>query len=80
MLKHIAPQGVIEEGTVKFEIKAAITPSHKSFLRAGYSASGEIILDRRDQLLSTEERDVLFEGDSTFVEIVVGPKSLRRRR
>ena len=79
LLEHIAPQGVIEEGTVKFEIKAAITPGHKSFLRAGYSASGDIILDRKDQVLSIEERDVIFEGDSTFVEVVVGDQEFEKK-
>ena len=79
VLEHIAPQGVVEEGTVKFEIKAAITPTHKSFLRAGYSASGDIILDRKDQVLSIEERDVIFAGDTTFVEIVTGDQEFEKK-
>jgi len=70
-LEHIAPQGVLEEGTVKFEIKAAVVPDSSLFLRAGYSASGDIILDRKDSVLTVFERDVIFfeESDSTYVEI-----------
>lgn len=79
VLEHIAPQGVIEEGTVKFEVKAAITPTHESFLRAGYSASGDIILDRKDQVLTIEERDVIFAGDTTFVEVVTGDQEFEKR-
>ena len=79
ILEHIAPQGIIEEGTVKFEIKAAITPNHKTFLRAGYSASGDIILDRKDQVLAIEERDVIFSGDTTFVEVVVGEQEFEKK-
>ncbi len=79
LLEHIAPQGVVEEGTVKFEIKAAITPGHESFLRAGYSASGDIILDRKEQVLSIEERDVIFSGDTTFVEVVIGDQEFEKK-
>ncbi|NND33614.1 MAG: HlyD family efflux transporter periplasmic adaptor subunit, partial [Saprospiraceae bacterium] len=79
ILEHIAPQGVIEEGTVKFEIKAAISPNHDAFLRAGYSASGDIILDRVDQALSIQERDVIFKADSTFVEVQIGDQSFEQR-
>ena len=72
ILEHIAPKGVVEEGTVKFEIRAAVESiDTATFLRAGYSASGDIILDRRDSVLTIFERDVIFsdEGDSTFVEL-----------
>ena len=71
-LEYIAPKGVDEEGTVKFEVRAAIAPTKEVFLRAGYSANGDIILDRRDQVLSIKERDLLFEKDSTYVEIKTG--------
>jgi HlyD family secretion protein len=80
ILEHIAPQGVIEEGTVKFEIKAAITPNHSSFLRAGYSASGDIILEKLNNVLSIQERDVIFKGDSTFVEVEIGDQKYEKRQ
>ncbi|RMG86601.1 MAG: HlyD family efflux transporter periplasmic adaptor subunit [Bacteroidetes bacterium] len=77
-LEYISPKGVEEEGTVKFEIKAAIQPANKTFLRAGYSASGDIILDHRDSVLAIKERDVLFQKDSTFVEIKVGDQQFEK--
>lgn len=80
ILEHIAPQGVLEEGTVKFEIKAAITPDHDAFLRAGYSASGDIILEKRDDVLSIQERDVIFRGDTTFVEIETGEQQYEKKQ
>jgi HlyD family secretion protein len=55
ILEYIAPKGVVEEGTVKFEVRAAIKPSKETFLRAGYSASGDIILDRRDSVIVINE-------------------------
>ena len=79
VLEHIAPQGVLEEGTVKFEIKAAISPVSETFLRAGYSASGDIILDQRDQVLTIFERDLIFEEDTTYVEVQTGDQQFERR-
>jgi HlyD family secretion protein len=79
-LEYIAPKGVEEEGTVKFEIKAAIKPTNEVFLRAGYSASGDIILDKRDKVMAIKERDVIFKGDTTYVEIAVGDQEFEKKQ
>jgi len=73
ILEFISPKGVEEEGTVKFEIKAAITAQPDDiFLRAGYSANGDVIISKRDSVVSIQERDVIYRDDSTYVEKVVG--------
>lgn len=73
LLEFISPKGVEEDGTVKFEIKAAIQERPTDvFLRAGYSANGDVIINKRDSVLSIQERDVIYRNDSTFVEKVVG--------
>jgi len=70
VLEFISPKGVEEEGTVKFEIKAAVTDIPQGvFLRAGYSANADVILERKDQVVSIQERDIIYKGDTTFVEI-----------
>ena len=79
ILEYISPKGVEEEGTVKFEVKADIKPTEEVFLRAGYSASGDIILDRRDSVIAINERDVIFRGDSTFVEIKVNDEEFKEQ-
>ena len=79
-LEYIAPKGENEDGTVKFEVRAAIKPSKEIFLRAGYSANADIILDRRKGVVSIKERDVLFEEDTTFVEVMVGDRQFERRK
>ena len=79
-LEYIAPKGENEDGTVKFEVRAAIKPSKDIFLRAGYSANADIILDRRNGVIAIKERDVLFEEDTTFVEVQVGDRAFERRK
>lgn len=69
VLEHIAPKGSIDNGSMKFAIQAAIQPTSEVFLRAGYSASADIILQKRETVLAVKERDILFVQDSTFVEV-----------
>jgi len=78
-LEFISPQGVEEDGTVKFEVRAAIKPTTDVFLRAGYSANGDIILDRRDSVMTLKERDVIFKEDSTYIEVQVGDQEFEKK-
>lgn len=74
-LEYIAPKGTVDQGTVQFEIKAAIKSQGDKFIRAGYSANADIILDKRDSVLSILERDLQFEKDgSRFVEVETAPQ------
>jgi len=79
-LEYIAPKGEDVEGTVKFEVRAAIKPTEDVFLRAGYSANADIILDRREQVLAIKERNVIFENEATFVEIKTGEKQYKKEQ
>nr|WP_290427143.1 efflux RND transporter periplasmic adaptor subunit [Coprobacter tertius] len=69
-LEYISPKGTEENGTVFFEIKAAASIPDSVFVRAGYSANAEIILDSRKDVLSIPESSVEFSGDSTFVYLL----------
>ena len=46
-LNFIAPKGTEESGAVQFTIKADVTLDDDYFLRAGYSANAEIILEQK---------------------------------
>ncbi len=70
ILEYIAPKGTEESGAVLFEIKAAVKIPDTVFIRAGYSANAEIVLDQRDSVLSIPENSVEFSNDSTFVYIL----------
>ncbi len=78
LLEFISPKGEDVEGTVKFEVRAAVQPTDSVFLRAGYSANGDIILDRKEQVLAIKERDVIYKGDTTYVELLVGEREFER--
>lgn len=68
-LEYIAPKGDVVDGSVKFAIRAAVVGKEKAALRAGYSANADIILDKRENVLTIKESDVKFDGMSAFVQV-----------
>src|SRR5690606_15452676 len=73
-LEYIAPKGVEENGAIQFEIRAAVKLREGEELRSGYSANADIVLDRRDSVLTVPESVVSFntKGDSAFVDVRAG--------
>jgi HlyD family secretion protein len=78
-LEFISPKGEENDGAIQFEIRAAIGPEAGVLIRAGYSASGDIVLERRDQALSIKERLLNFEDDEIFVEIEIAAGQFEKR-
>lgn len=82
ILEYISPKGVEENGAVQFEIKAKVKLSEDSFIRAGYSANANIVLERRDSVLAISESLIKFEEkskDSVYVEVETQPQVFEKR-
>ena len=69
-LEYIAPKSTEDNGANQFEIKAAVSVPDTVVVRSGYSANGEIVLERAHQALAIPEGCVEFSGDSTFVYVL----------
>lgn len=78
-LEYIAPKGVDDQGTIKFEIRAAVVLDKNTFLRAGYSANADIVLEKRENVLAINEGNLIVDGNKTYVEIEKGPQQFERR-
>ncbi len=78
-LEFIAPKGVEDKGAIKFEIKAAITLKDSVFIRSGYSANADIVLDKRDSVLAIPESLITFSKDSAFVDVETTPQTFEKR-
>ncbi len=78
-LDFIAPKGTVNQGAVQFQIKAYISPPPGLLLRAGYSASADIVLGKAIKALAVKEQNVLFEGDKTYVEVGTGDNKFSKR-
>jgi HlyD family secretion protein len=71
VLNFIAPQGTEEAGAVQFKIKADVSLDDEYFIRAGYSANAEIVLEKKDSVLSIKESLLQFDRktEKPYVEI-----------
>jgi HlyD family secretion protein len=80
-LEYIAPKGKEENGAIQFEIKADVKLKNNSFIRSGYSANADIVLDRKDSVMVIPESLIKFEkdGDSAYVEIETKPQVFEKR-
>ena len=78
-LEHIAPKGIAEGGAIQFEIKAAVLLEEGQFLRAGYSATADVVLDERKEVLAVNERLIQYKGRRPFVDVLVGEDVYEQR-
>jgi HlyD family secretion protein len=68
-LEYIAPKGVSENGTIQFQIKAAMELDKNFFLRSNYSANADIVLEEVKNVLAVNESLVSYSGDSAYVMV-----------
>lgn len=80
-LNFIAPKGIDENGTVQFIIKADVKLEKDYYLRAGYSANAEIILEQKDSVLSIREALLRFnkKTEEPYVEIKKGDGEFEKK-
>ncbi len=80
-LNFIAPKGTEINGAVQFKIKADVTLEKGYFVRAGYSANADIVLEKKDSVLSIKESLLQFDKktEKPYVEIKTGDGEYERR-
>ena len=80
LLEYISPKGVEENGAIQFEIKANVHLKKGQFIRAGYSANANIVLEKRDSVLVIPEGLLKFKNDTAYVEIQMEEEQLFEKR
>ncbi|MBN1181383.1 MAG: efflux RND transporter periplasmic adaptor subunit [Bacteroidales bacterium] len=80
-LEYISPKGNEENGAIQFAIKAAVELRKDFFIRAGYSATADIVLDRRDSVMVIPESLLRFEegNDTMYVEVETADQVYEKR-
>ncbi|UMB54483.1 efflux RND transporter periplasmic adaptor subunit [Lutibacter sp. A64] len=80
-LNFIAPKGNEENGAVQFKIKGDVTLDDEFFVRAGYSANADIVLDKKDSVLSIKEALLQFDKktETPYVEVKIGDQEFEKR-
>lgn len=77
-LEYISPKGIDVNGAIQFEIKAAVKLKGNIFLRAGYSANADIVLEKKDSVLAIKESDIYFEHEKIFVDVETGEQVFKK--
>lgn len=80
-LNFIAPKGTEENGAVQFKIKGDVTLDDEFFVRAGYSANADIVLEQKDSVLSIKEALLQFDKktEEPYVEVKTGDQEFEKR-
>lgn len=76
-LEFVAPVASrSESGRMSYAIHAALETAPATTIRAGYSASAEILLARRENVLTLPEHCIRFDGDRPYVMLLTaaGPE------
>jgi HlyD family secretion protein len=79
-LEYISPKGVEDQGAIQFEIRAALKSVDDAYIRAGYSANADIVLERRDSVLVVPEGVVQFSGDTAYVEVETSDQVFKKQK
>ncbi|HOD65213.1 MAG TPA: efflux RND transporter periplasmic adaptor subunit [candidate division Zixibacteria bacterium] len=68
-LTKISPKASQKEGSTLFEVEIALGEVSDTFLRAGYSANADIIITKKEGILTVPERLVKTEDSVSTVEV-----------
>jgi len=79
VLEYIAPQGKEIDGAIQFEIKAALKQKPTQFIRAGYSANADIVIEEKKQVLAIREAVVQYQDGKPYVEVETSPQTFTKK-
>jgi len=68
-LDKIASKSRRQDQTIVFDVEIVITKYGASQLRAGYSATAEIIINEKKDIIMIPERLVTFKSDTSYVDV-----------
>jgi HlyD family secretion protein len=70
VLEYISPKGTEESGAIMFEIKAAASIPGNVYVRAGYSANAEIVINSAKNVITIPESVIEFNKDTASVQVL----------
>ncbi len=79
-IEHIAPKGKQISGTIQFGLRAKVALEADFFIRSGYSATADIVLEKRENVLAVNEGNLIFKKNAVFVEVPAGSGQFKKRK
>ena len=79
-LKFVAPKGTESGGAVQFKIEADVTLDDNTFVRAGYSANGSLIIEDKQDIMVIAEALLQFDRrtQQPFIEVEISNQNFER--
>jgi HlyD family secretion protein len=80
-LKFVAPKGTEAGGAVQFKIEADLILDKNTFIRAGYSANGTLVVDNKQDIMVIAEALLQFDRRTSlpYVEVETSSQNFERR-
>lgn len=78
-LSKISLKAEKKENATVFPIEIIVPKSSNSVLRAGYSVNANVIIQKKDSVLTIPERVVTFRNDSALVKVALGAEKSEER-
>mgnify|MGYP001334846484 FL=1 len=81
ILKFVAPKGTEQGGAVQFKIEADLTLDEDTFVRAGYSANGSLVVENKQEIVVIAEALLQFDRRTQlpYVEVEISDQNFERR-
>ena len=79
-LEYVSPKATEESGVVLFEVKAAAVIPADVFVRAGYSANANIVIESREGVLTLPESTLEFEEGKSYVYVLTSDEKSDEQR
>jgi len=81
ILKFVAPKGTEQGGAVQFKIEADLTLDEDTFVRAGYSANGSLVVENKQEIMVIAEALLQFDRRTQlpYVEVETSDQNFERR-
>lgn len=78
-LNKISPKGIDVGGITRFDIEAIMMVNSVDLykFKSGFTATAEITIDKREKVLSIEEKYIQYAQDTTYVNVIDGDKTKR---
>ncbi len=78
-IEYIAPKGKKVSGAVQFNIRAKLKLKDSVFVRAGYSANADIVLEKKNGVVAVEEAWLQFKDEKSYIEVETQPQVFEKR-
>lgn len=73
-LEYVSPKATEDNGVVLFEVKAAAVIPENIFVRAGYSANANIVIENREGVLTVPESTIEFVDGKSYAYVLTSPE------